>query len=303
MFCLHGGGTRCVSAKQFVNEVSFRKIRLRQLNMAVGDATYLDNLYKKDTNASYFIGEVHIVHPDIEPTTGRDGLVDNAMKKLFEYKLKEKFAEMAKDYDALSRFGSQVLDPLATATRELRILNKEVETGQKDAEEIKEKKATLNATLKGVKEKLSTDLTKIRKAGKIDSLIDDIVEYYQELSDNETDRHNKTKDAQKNNTVINKVNLALEIQKQMGEAKTTVTETAASVQTTGEESDITNTTEQPVVDDQPKVVSELDVYKSLTRLEQSVIRKVYKILDGQKDLAPSIREKLKAKMSRQLTKK
>ena len=49
--------------------------------------------------------------------------------------------------------------------------------------------------------------------------------------------------------------------------------------------------------------SEFDAYKGLTALEKSVIKKVYKILDSQKDLAPSIREKLKAKMVKKLTKK
>lgn len=33
-----------VTAKQFISTVPFRKIRLRQLNMAVGDLTYFDNL-------------------------------------------------------------------------------------------------------------------------------------------------------------------------------------------------------------------------------------------------------------------
>lgn len=56
-------------------------------------------------------------------------------------------------------------------------------------------------------------------------------------------------------------------------------------------------------DDNTPVVSEFDPYKGLTSLEKSVIKKVYKILDSQKDLAPSIREKLKARMVKKLTKK
>ena len=62
-----------------------------------------------------------------------------------------------------------------------------------------------------------------------------------------------------------------------------------------------NDNNPPSPDDTPK--SELDVYKGLTSLERGVIKKVYKILDGQKDLAPSIREKLKNKMVKQLKKK
>ena len=300
-----------VSAKQYINTVPFRKIRLRQLNMAVGDVTYLDNLYKKDADASYFIGEVHIVHHEIEPTTGRDGLVDNKLKKLFEFKLREKFSEIEKEYNALSKFGSQVLEPLATSIRELRILNKEVEAGVKTAEDTKEKKSQLAAKQKEVKDKLANDLTKIKKAGKIDDLIDDIVEYYQDLSDVETEKHNKTKEAQKNNTIVNKVNLAIEIEKQMGESATQNSNAGASETNDSNNppsgmdfaNDDPSSVPAPAPDNKPNSLSELDAYKSLTRLEQSIIRKVYKILDGQKDLAPSIREKLKAKMSKQLTKK
>ena len=298
-----------VSAKQYISTVPFRKIRLRQLNMAVGDATYLDSLYKKDADASYFIGEVHIVHREIEPTTGRDGLVDNKLKKLFEYKLREKFSEIEKEYNALSKFGSQVLEPLATSIRELRILNKEVEAGVKTAEDTKENKSRLAAKQKEVKDKLANDLTKIKKVGKIDDLIDDIVEYYQDLSDIETEKHNKTKEAQKNNTIVNKVNLAFEIEKQMGESATQNCNAGAQDNTdfiippSGTDVAKDDPSSVPDSDSQPKSQSELDAYKCLTRLEQSIIRKVYKILDGQKDLAPSIREKLKAKMSKQLTKK
>lgn len=308
MFLAWGWYSMTVSAKQYINTIPFRKIRLRQLNMAVGGATYLDSLYKKDADASYFIGEIHIVHREIEPTTGRDGLVDNKLKKLFEYKLREKFSEIEKEYNALSKFGSQVLEPLATSIRELRILNKEVETGVKTGEDTKEKRSQLTAKQKEAKDKLANDLTKIKKAGKIDDLIDDIVEYYQDISDVETEKRNKTKEAQKNNTIVNKVNLAFEIEKQMGES-TTQNSNADEKDTTINPSGIDTANDDPssapvpAPDSQIKLQSELDAYKSLTRLEQSIIRKVYKILDGQKDLAPSIREKLKAKMSKQLTKK
>lgn len=308
-----------VSAKQFIGSVPFRKIRLRQLNMAVGDETYFDNFYDKDADSSYFVGEIFAVHKDIEPTTGREGLTDNEYKKLFEHQVKSKFKLMAKEYYALSKFGSGILEPLAKNSRMLRILNKEVEAGVKTIDVVKSERSEATAKLKEAKDKLTNELTKIRNAKKIDDLIDGIVEYYQELSDAETEKYNKQKDTQKNNTLVNKFNISNEIEKLMGDKeraeKEAEEEVSNSSETTGNESTVdhqgngvpnskTNTDSTSTSDaSEDKKTDELDVYKGLTALEKTLIRKVYKILNGQKDLAPTIREKLKAKMVKQLTKK
>lgn len=292
-----------VTAKQFVSTVLFRKIRLRQLNMAVGDLTYFDNLYRKDADSSYFIGEVYATHPNIEPTTGREGLVDNSYKKLFERKMKELLEQLNKDYNVLSKFGSQVLEPLSTNIRLLRIENKAVETHLKTSEDAKEKKAEYAKALSDAKDKLANDLTKIRKNNRIADLIEGIVEHYQGIADSEVEKYNKKTDVQKANGGINKYSLSNEIQKVMGEKETVAIPSDEILE--DEDSEISKKTDIGIQSGKQKQVSnsEFDAYKGLTALEKSVIKKVYKILDNQKDLAPSIREKLKAKMVKKLTKK
>ena len=300
-----------VTAKQFLSTVPFRKIRLRQLNMAVGDLTYFDNLYKKDADAPYFIGEIYATHPKIEPTTGREGLVDNNYKKILEYKVKELFERLNKEYNELSKLGSQVLDPLVTNIRLLRIENKAVETGLKTSEEAKESKLRYLKSLNEAKNKLADYLTKVRKNNRITDLVDGIIEYYQEISDNEIDKYNKQKDIQKANGQINKFNISNEIQKVMGEKDSSAqqedlngTNVSNGESTSVIASEKTpNTSEGASQGENKPVPSEFDPYKGLTSLEKSVIKKVYKILDSQKDLAPSIREKLKAKMVKKLAKK
>lgn len=294
-----------VTAKQFVSSVPFRKIRLRQLNMAVGDLTYFDNLYRKDADAPYFIGEVYAIHPQIEPTTGREGLVDNLYKKLFEHKIKELFERLNKEYNELSKFGSQVLEPLTTNMRLLRSENKSVETNLKTPEESKESSAKYKKALNDAKDKLANELTKIRKNGRITDLIDGIVEHYQNVSDSEIEKYNKQKDVQKANALINKFSITGEIQKIMGEKK--VSQSTDKVDDKTYDSSNTDNL-QKIENDKlgqqtPIVKSEFDAYSGLTTLEKSLVKKVYKILDGQKDLAPSIREKLKAKMEKKLTRK
>lgn len=294
-----------VTAKQFVSSVPFRKIRLRQLNMAVGDLTYFDNLYRKDADAPYFIGEVYAIHPQIEPTTGREGLVDNLYKKLFEHKIKELFERLNKEYNELSKFGSQVLEPLTTNMRLLRSENKSVETNLKTPEESKESSAKYKKALNDAKDKLANELTKIRKNGRITDLIDGIVEHYQNVSDSEIEKYNKQKDVQKANALINKFSITGEIQKIMGEKKVSPStdkvddKTSDSINTDNPQ----ETGNDKLGQQTPIVKSEFDAYSGLTALEKSLVKKVYKILDGQKDLAPSIREKLKAKMEKKLTRK
>lgn len=301
-----------VTAKQFISTVPFRKIRLRQLNMAVGDLTYFDNLYKKDADSPYFIGEIYAVHPEIEPTTGREGLVDNFYKKLFEYKVKELFERLNKEYNELSKFGSQVLEPLVTNTRLLRADNKEVEVGTKTADEIKSDRTKHTQALNDAKNKLADTLTKIRKAGRITDYIEGIVEHYQTVSDNEVEKYNKQKEVQKSNGQIQKFTISKEIQKIMGENHGPE---QSQGQDSGNGSSGQDDSNQASGNDgsqgnggvpeppTPPVVTEFDAYKGLTQLEKSLIKKVYKILDGQKDLAPSIREKIKEKMAKRLTKK
>lgn len=296
-----------VTAKQFTNNVPFRKIRLRQLNMAVGDLTYFDNLYKKDADALYFMGEIHVVHPRIEPTTGREGLVDNEYKMLFEHKVKELFERLNKEYNELSKFGSQVLDPLTTNMRLLKMENKQVETGLKSIDDAKENKAKYAKESSEAKEKLANELTKIKKNNRIVDFIPGIVEHYQKVSDGEIEKFNKQKDIQKANAQIKKFTLSNEIQKIMGEKeaeKTTVkpNDNTASPSNVSD-SDIPDAGCGATEDTPIQPHSEFDAYKGLTQLERNLIKKVYKILDGQKDLPPSIREKLKTKMAKRLTKK
>ena len=195
----------------------------------------------------------------------------------------------------------------------MRAVNRDVDLGLKTLEGTKTERAEINFKIQEAKKKLQVDLTKIKKAGKIDTLIDGIIEYYQDLSDAETEKYNSQKDVQKANSQIKKVNLKSEIEKIMGEKSDsepkdnnpseTPTPTPAPDNNEGPSSpdNTDNDNNPPSPDDTPK--SELDVYKGLTSLERGVIKKVYKILDGQKDLAPSIREKLKNKMVKQLTKK
>lgn len=282
--------------------------------MAVGDETYFDNLYSKDADSSYFIGEVFAVHEAIEPTTGREGLTDNDYKKMFEYQIKTKFKSMAKEYYDLSKFGSGVLEPLAKSIRSLRAINRDVDMGLKTSEDTKTERAEINSKIQEAKKKLQVDLTKIRKAGKIDTLIDGIVEYYQELSDAETEKYNSQKDVQKANSQIKKINLTTEIEKIMGEkpesgaADSNPSDSPSPTPAPDNDGSTssqnnTNTDDNSPTPTDDTLKSELDVYKTLTSLERGVIKKVYKILNGQKDLAPSIREKLKNKMVKQLTKK
>lgn len=150
-------------------------------------------------------------------------------------------------------------------------------------------------------------MAKIRKDGKIVDRVDDVVGYYQEQSDAETEKYNKVKDTQKNNIQINKFSIFTEIEKIMGDKDKVDQKTTEEITTTNNcQGNLSNVS--PAINKQENEGSlqpesknsELDIYRGMTQLEVTLIRKVYKIINGQKGLDPKIREKLKAKMAKHL---
>ena len=94
-----------------MNSLPFRGIRLRKHNMAVGNEETLATYFPKPVDANYFIGEVFITHRNIIPAGSRNGLCQSTEKKVFDSLLKNKFKELKKTYDTLSRLGSAALKP------------------------------------------------------------------------------------------------------------------------------------------------------------------------------------------------
>lgn len=64
-----------------MNYLPEAQIRGRLYNFQVGSQDMFGILHKDVRSRSYFIGEIHITHPSILPTTSRDGIINSPQKK------------------------------------------------------------------------------------------------------------------------------------------------------------------------------------------------------------------------------
>lgn len=282
------------TAKQIIS-VPFRKIRLRKLNMTIGDDTTLDSFYQNETDPTYFVGEIHILHKDIEPTTGREGLSDSSTKKLFERRLIDQFKAMRKEYYDLSKFGSEGLVKYTQSVQTIRIVNKKLSAGMIESDEAKETLRGATDIKNKAEESIRSFYNKLRKIHRED-LVDDLVEYCQTESDEAIDKHNRDKSVQKSNTLIQRVNLKTDIEKMV--------QTDPPQDSNDEKKQSKDVNDKPEEESSPKVKepTELDVYESLTPLEKNVVKKIYHILNTEKGLDDKTRGKIKSKMEKALIK-
>lgn len=72
-----------------MNDIPFSFIRARHHNFQIGGNDLLNKYHKNPTAASYSIGELHITHPTINPTSTRDGIEGGTERNRLEYALKK----------------------------------------------------------------------------------------------------------------------------------------------------------------------------------------------------------------------
>lgn len=101
-----------------------RGIRLRKQNIQIGDAELLNKYFDEARGNNYFYGEIFAVHPELRPTSVRDGLAPTPEALRFFDILKLKFKELkalyhlaneAKSAEKDINFGRRVIgDPVNT---------------------------------------------------------------------------------------------------------------------------------------------------------------------------------------------
>lgn len=282
------------TAKQIIS-VPFRKIRLRKLNMTIGDDTTLDSFYPNESDPTYFVGEIHVVHNDIEPTTGREGLSDSPTKKMFERRLIEQFKAMRREYYDLSKFGSEGLFKYVQAVQKIRIVNKQWSARMIEDDEARETLRSANEAKEKAEESIRDFYNKLIKKHRED-LVEDLVEYWQADSDDAIDKHNREKSVQKSSTIIQKVNLKTDIDKMVRtDPSKKIDEDNTPSKNDKDKTDHDNPSKE-------KEPTELDIYNSLTQLEKGVVKKIYTILNNEKSLDDKTRGKIKNKIAKALIK-
>ena len=128
-----------------------RCIRLRKLNIQVGEANYLNEFFDEARGNNYFYGEIHAVHENLRPNTSRAGLTPTVETNIFFKKLKEYFKELKVIYNLANKAKTAVRD-ITAATAKIKqegISEKERKEAQADLNTGKKKfesatKSTVN---------------------------------------------------------------------------------------------------------------------------------------------------------------
>ena len=94
-------------------------IRLRKLNIQVGEANYLNEYFDEARGNNYFYGEIHACHKNLRPNTSRAGLTPTVEATIFFKKLKEYFKNL-KDLYTLANKAKNAVRDIEQATAKIK---------------------------------------------------------------------------------------------------------------------------------------------------------------------------------------
>ena len=276
-----------------MNSLPYRGIRLRKHNMAIGSYDYLTKFFPKPVDANYFIGEIHIVHPDIHPTGTREAVEtsESPAANIFLYKLEKAiFPDLKKAYENLSRLGSAALTPLINAKFALGIdsaIQDNPDFTDEQRQESASKAQEARVGLARSKEELKRKIKAVQASPTISPKVLDFIvtRFDKEIATHVTEINRQANGGMQ----LQGFKLEPIIQEALQETQPSI--------------DIPET---PIVpSNNPIVVARqeetgIEQYKILGKSEYKLMKQVYQILDAEKDLPPQIRERLKKKLLKKL---
>lgn len=284
-------------AKQ-MNDIPVSFIRARHCNYQIGPATLLSGLYPNSVSQTYFIGEMHLVHPNIEPTASRDGIKQNDTKLIFESLVRKFFKELYTLYNKTSKFRSEVVDRIAEANVQIASLSLQI----KKEDDIAEK-AKIKEKIKKAKEDKARAETKTKN-------YEDYFEQTQSwnsaqdvvnsVNESTIKAYNNKSDVVKNDLQIQ----TLKVDNFKSSQEVSHTTSSSSSQTPSGSSTPTNNGdgentpgEAPLV----KPESELDIYKGFSSVERKLIKQFYSVINAV-DLPQVTKDRIKKNLKKKILK-
>ena len=260
-----------------MNNIAFKGIRFRKLNTAVGDYNVMAN-YMKNVSINYFVGEIFLIHENIQPTGSRDGFVDSLQKSEFDTLMAEKAEKMYSLYDTASHLGSQALDKITTAyfkRTELRAkLSSEDDSGEKK---------NIREQIKSQDEILATKAVEFQeRLDKIESTPEGIIvaETLIKTRQKKLDQKIKENNSKRSKPHIKPVEISKLVEK--GNQKKDIEE--------GQEHK-----------EEPKDPWEI-LFSKLSKVDKKTYTIVCEVIDNEPTLTPSYMESLKMKILKKLAK-
>lgn len=289
-------------AEQF-NGLPFSYIRARHHNFQIGREDLLNSYHKNSTAASYVVGELHITHPNIEPTGTRDGIEGGPDKARLELALRKFFKKIYDLYNQTSKFKSNVVEKIGILKTDI-ARQKLALKGETDSEERKKIKSKIKEKEEGLQSAL------------------EVLPKYQAFFEENTawDVAQDIVDAV-NEGVIKNYNISPKVEKADAQIKeldldyfkpSAPPQSAAPTQpgnyTSGNENPCDKPQEAPVSPVLPStpdtlVPNEMDAYKTLSSVERGIVRKVLSVINSMTDIPDKQKQKLKNKLQKKIVKK
>ena len=287
-----------------LNDLPFSYIRARHHNFQIGGKDLLNQYHKGATAPAYSVGELHITHPDINPTATRDGIEGGPERRKLETALRKYLAKIYEQYNKASKFRSEVVGKVATLNAEIARL-KLTAKSEVDSDE----KAKLRESAKKKSEERKTAFTLLPKyqeyfeAAGLWSVAEDIVEA---VNISIIEPYNTRTNVQKSDAQIPELKIE---EFKPSQPKHHKTDSSSQPRQNAEPTDKPqnpsgnanpqNSLNGPDIIVSPTVTNEMDDYKGLSVVERALVRKFLSVINSMTELP----EKQKTKMKLRLRKK
>lgn len=290
-----------------LNDLPFSFLRARHHNFQIG-AKELLNGYHKGAGEKYVIGELHVTHPEINPTATRDGFEGGPSKRKLEAALRKFLLKVYEQYNRASKFRSEVIAKVATADVEIAKLKFQLKNADSDEktklkEQIKKKNEDRKSALA-----LATKYQDYFEQNDTWFVAEDIVDA---VNEGVIDTYNQRQQVQKTDSQIP----VIKIKDYKREVKSSPT--AKSMQNSGPNYDSENSdnhsgdtnhiidcgdTSNTKTPETPKQPSEMDHYKNLSKVERDLVRKFLSVIKTT-DVPEKIKERMYSRLRKKIIKK
>lgn len=259
-----------------MNDSPFRGIRLRKSNMAIGLESILTEYFPKNVDAFHFVGELYLIHKDIEPSGSRDGIGVSTVAKVFKVELEAKCKELHDLYTKVYRYGNDYLKKISET-----YVNLNKDKNQLKSEGDKDKKKDLRNQIKQKSEEIQSKIKEMAiKKEELSSipgsqeLIESITSHNDTLLNEKIEKHNLTKGKDKKSQI----------------KKVTISQIAEDFKKDDSQE------EEPVS-------KEVDPLASLPKQTRAIIDVVKKVIESESTLTDSIKDRLMKNILRKVPKK
>ena len=277
-----------------MNDLWFKGIQLRKLNMAIGSSEYLAEYFPRPVDATYFVGEIYITHPNIQPSGSRDGLKPSLEQEVFIALLKNKFASLKKNYYNLSKLGSEGFDKLIKTDEALK-LAKIIYT-QEPSEEHKNDVKKAQEDDKKARTALRKWVVKLVKDKEIAPAFTLTLDFWKKKAKAKISETNSKQRPGEKLDVLPVEKIVETIKKELD----------TPVLIPSPDSDPTPAlnpnpgSNSPTAATSTPTPKETDIFRMLGKSEHTLMKKIYAIINGETRLDPKTKERLKKKIEKKL---